>query len=750
MSILGNIRRFFFQKASTDFDANEAFRRNQLRYNALYALDPDVLVRHLAAFNRGDICGLERVLEEFEAREDKMRIGAFKMAAAVSSKPWEVRAVRGEEDNPRAKLHRDTLTRFWNRIEVTDAFCRNRKGGLRLLAKQMMEAQSRVYSVHDIAWRVNADGTLDATFTHVPAWCFENRTGRLRYIRNDGDTRGEEMREGEWLVTVGEGVGIAAAILAMAKRLSWNDWLLFSEKCGMPVVMGNTSAQQGSPAWEALARAIKAVAPKTGILADTGTQLNAVSMGAGGQTTYREMVETVDRAISALYRGGDLATVSSVPSAAGVNAQEGESELMDADGCALVAETLRDQVEKFVIRFVCGDFEPLAGIVVNPPAETLDTEREIRIDQHLAGLGVRLSKADALARYGRIEAKDEGDAMAPAAPAPSQLKGSEGERWKGQNLSSLRLFNSSTVQPDRKVVASPLLAAFARDTGAAAERMAALLDRLDAGEDVAAEARKLAEELPGLMKGEPEMAAVLEEEMARAFAVGIEATKGTKRTKGEEETVALANVTDANGMEHADKGMQGGGRFVSKDGGGTADGNQEKAGAPRNDGKITFGNSRKKEEADAQARKRGYKGIDDLMEQSASVPRERIDAILKGGDTCAPHEAVAVLRSGATIQPPGDEQPVKLGEFALRHYVCGERRGSPDIDRLKTLPAAISAIRAPNQVLHELDDKPVLPDDKGKYPSKTQTIYKRAMGKKSNMAVYAYTDSGVLSAWHVE
>ena len=86
MNILDGIRRFFFQKASSDFDANEAFRRNQLRYNALRALDPNVLVRHLEAFARGDICGLERVIDEFEAREDKMRIGSFKMGAAVSSK----------------------------------------------------------------------------------------------------------------------------------------------------------------------------------------------------------------------------------------------------------------------------------------------------------------------------------------------------------------------------------------------------------------------------------------------------------------------------------------------------------------------------------------------------------------------------------------------------------------------------------------------------------------------------------------
>jgi len=435
MNILGNMARFFFQKSSNDFDANETFRRNQARYNALYALDPNVLVRHLEAFERGDICGLMRILEEFETREDKMRIGAFKMSAAVSSKPWEVRINKGEENNERAKLHQETLTKFWNRIETTDAFCRNRKGGLRLLVKQMMSAQSRVYSVHDIVWKVNGDGTLTASFTHVPAWCFENRTGRLRYIKNDGETHGEEMRDGEWLVTVGEGVGVPAAILAMAKRLSWNDWLLFSERCGMPVVVGKTPAPIGSKARAALARAIRSVAPKTGLVADLDAQMDIVSLGAnGGPATYRALVDVVDRAISSLYRGGDLATVSGGQDAAGVNAQDGESELMDADGCAMISETLRDQVERFVIRFECGDFEPLAGIVINPPAETEDIDRDIKIDDHLAGLGVKLSKKDALARYGRTEAEDENDALVlPSAPVTDPAS----QKLTAQDIASL-------------------------------------------------------------------------------------------------------------------------------------------------------------------------------------------------------------------------------------------------------------------------------------------------------------------------
>ncbi len=574
MGILSGISRFFFQKRTNDFDANEAFRRNQARYNALYALDPDVLVRHLSAFERGDICGLERVLDEFELREDKMKIGAFKMAAAVSSKPWEVRIRKGEEENPRAKVHQRALTRFWNRVEATDAFCRNRKGGIRLLVKQMMSAQSRVYSVHDICWKVNGDGTLSATFTHVPAWCFENRTGRLRYIRNDGQTQGEEMRDGEWLVTVGEGVGIPSAILAMAKRLSWNDWLLFSEKCGMPVIIGKTAAQRGTPAWDQLARAIRAVAPKTGLVADTGSDLSAVPMGsASGTGTYRELVDTVDRAISALYRGGDLATVSSGPDAAGVNAQDGESELMDGDGCAMISETLRDQVEKFVIRFECGDFEPLAEIVINPPAETEDIDREIKIDSHLAGLGVKLSKSDALQRYGRTESADENDALQnPQPAAPGGFGGLPNERPPAARLqTALPSFKTAPSKPDAQgegqepgALLEPFLSALKNDCKPLADEVEELLK-----DPTPEKARALLDKIPDLVPEDPALAPLLAEEMAKAYG---EAWEESRAADGEDnlpnevqrgKTVPGTNSgsfapsrTHGTPREHRDKGFQ--------------------------------------------------------------------------------------------------------------------------------------------------------------------------------------------------
>ena len=521
--------RYWFQKRSSDFAIGKAEISNRMRYNALYMLDPDVLVRHLSAFAAGDIAGLEHVIEDFENRDDKMKIGAFKMAAAVASKPWEVRIAKGEEDNERARLHKDVLTRFWNRIEVTDAFCRNRKGGVRLLGKQMMSAQSRVYAVHDLVWNVRGDGELTATFTQIPAWCFENRTGELRYLREPGAYTGEPMRAGEWLVTVGEGVGVTAAILAMSKRLSWNDWLLFSEKCGMPLILGNTGAKENSPAWNALLSAIAAIAPKTGILTDLNSKMQAVQIGgSSGQATYKDLVETVDRAISALYRGGDLATMSSTQGeGTGSDSQDGESELMDGDGCAMVSETLHNQIDRFVIRFTCGDFEPLAGIVINPPAETTDIDREIKIDQHLGEFGIRLSKKDMLARYGRTEAKDDNDAAERKIQQQTPgMPGLENEKISHTPAGQSEGAGQRQSGEDQGKASEDVLKAFAQDTGPAADAVKALLK--DPSKE-AAEA--LLNRLPALIPEDPALAAVIAEAMAAEFSAGWLANEGHPYTK---------------------------------------------------------------------------------------------------------------------------------------------------------------------------------------------------------------------------
>ena len=332
---------------------------------------------------------------------------------------------------------------------------------------------------------------------------------------------------------VGEGVGISAAILAMAKRLSWNDWLLFSEKCGMPVILGNTGAKEDTPAWKNLLNAIANVAPKTGVLADLETKLQAVQVGgSSGQTTYRELIDVVDRGISALYRGGDLATVSQAGDSVGSDAQDGESELMDGDGCAMVSETLHNQIDRFVIRFTCGDFEPLAGIVINPPAETEDIDRDIKVDQHLGEFGIRLSKKDMLARYGRVEATDENDA---AIRKQAQQPGFGG--FGGLANEEVKRLSDSAVKP-ATTTAEPLnrstaelLKAFAADMSPAGKAVEELLNAFDKGEAASSplvkeKASALLSRLPSLLPDDPATAAVIAEAMAAEFGAKVENKAG--------------------------------------------------------------------------------------------------------------------------------------------------------------------------------------------------------------------------------
>lgn len=187
---------------------------------------------------------------------------------------------------------------------------------------------------------------------------------------------------------------------------------------------------------------------------------------------------------------------------------------------------------------------------------------------------------------------------------------------------------------------------------------------------------------------------------------------------------------------------------------GTVQGGRERF-TPHNDGKIQFGgNNIARDKADGQARRLGYVGIDELMQRSTTVPKERIDEILVGGnEPCEAHEAVAALRTCAEIPSgvPG-EQPVKLGERPLRHYVCGERRhrrGEPDVARLRTLPQALAAIRKCDRRHWELDDKPIARIGGESLPRGAQTVYVKRMAGRSATA-FAYTDSGVLNGWWLD
>lgn len=563
--MLDRITRFFFQKRSPETDRAAAERELRGRGSPMRGLDPDRLASAIEGFRAGSLGPLSRIVEEFELRDDTMCSCAAKMRAAAARCPHQVliREGVGDADRERAEAHRRALDRLWARARATDALSRNAKGGIRLLLKQMMDAQSFGFAAHELVWRPTPDGSLDVTFVKVPLQFFENRTGALRYLPDPNLYDGVEMAEGEWMVTAGAGVGIAAAVAACSKRLSLQDWLLFSERCGQPGLHAATDAKQGSEQWNNLVAAVANFGREWGIVTDMATKVDTVSLANGGTPPYPALVERMDRAIAVLYRGSDLSTLSAGGGSVGASQQGEEADILEQDACEMLSETLQEQVERPFIRYVFGDEEPLAYIQVSPVSHP-NLEMEMRIDQHLASLGVKLSKKEALERYQRTEASEDDPDDEPLKLAAPPAEGGFGAPGGGfglpneapapqdrENAIAKPLQNARSGSDGKSPVPEPapalkrVLAAFRSDLGPAAEELQRVLALPEA--EMREACKDLADRLPDLLPADPAMAAILAEELAGAFAeaAGETSHEDTKARSGE----ALANEKDAQGYK---------------------------------------------------------------------------------------------------------------------------------------------------------------------------------------------------------
>ena len=428
-------------------------------------------------------------------------------------------------------------------IRCTSAFNRAERGGIRLLKKQMMSARTHGWSAHNILWHTDG-GTLRAELIQIPMWHFENLTGELRFREHVTDWYGVPLWDGGWLVNSATPIGPAVALACCAKRMSLQDWMLFSERAATPGLLGKTAAAPGTDAWNNLCEMLNRWSRAWVGAVDKDTDITPVSLNTG-TPPMPQLVERMDRAIAALYRGADLSTISK-GEGLGASLQGEESDMLESDQCAEISEALHEQVDRLVIRYMCGDDEPLAYIWIEPVSKP-DVESNTKIDDHLAKFGIRLSKRDMLQRYGRAEAADDSDALEP----PAQGYGD------GQSPSFAPLPNERTLSDARKPLANRLqnaprgadaqraasgadapegvFRAFAeavsKDAEPLAEQVQKLLDLIDAGKEAEAAsfAASLSANLASYLPEDPESATVLAEAMAEKYATTWEAARGEKK-----------------------------------------------------------------------------------------------------------------------------------------------------------------------------------------------------------------------------
>jgi hypothetical protein len=190
----------------------------------------------------------------------------------------------------------------------------------------------------------------------------------------------------------------ATSVAYMFKNLSLKDWLIFSERFGMPLPVGKTSATKGSDEWDAFVEALRSIGQDWGIVTNPDGTVELKDAGSGGERPQQPLVEYMDAAIAILWRGGDLSTKSE--DATGATQQTEERENIEAADALMVNETLWHYIDAQIIRALFGPDAPILAYVALKPKLRIDADRELKVWDFAVQHGMPMAKSDFRARFG--------------------------------------------------------------------------------------------------------------------------------------------------------------------------------------------------------------------------------------------------------------------------------------------------------------------------------------------------------------
>lgn len=406
------------KKSNVSAERIKAFLRS--RFNPVRNLEPSLLSTYLDQFKQGYFSQIAQIWDTIEERDDTLSSVVNKRKKSVSRNGWDILPV-DDADATEVEAHTEALTRFYNNITVTNAIDENEQGEVGLLVRQMMDAVGKRYAVHEVVWQPSAEG-ITAHFRFVPLWFFENTTGRLRFLASQGATYGVDLEDGAWMVTVGDGLMAASSIAWMFKSLSLKDWLIYSEKCGIPGVHGKTDSQKDSAEWENLVDAVQNFANDWAVVTNNGAEIALIDASAKGTLPFPPLVERMSRAIAAIWRGADLSTISAGDGdGSGASLQGEEADIIEQDDAALISETLSRNIDRRVIEYTFGRGVRPAAYFRLKTSTRQNVELDMRTDEFLLNAGAPLDVQATLERYGRQMPEDTATLLKPVASPLQQI-----------------------------------------------------------------------------------------------------------------------------------------------------------------------------------------------------------------------------------------------------------------------------------------------------------------------------------------
>jgi phage gp29-like protein len=398
------------------------------RFNPIRSLTPELLAQYLDSFKTGYLRQCALIWDAIEERDDTLAGVISKRKAAAARHGWEILTLDSvpKEQQAEADRHKEVLENFYNNLTAVNAIDENERGEVSLLIRQMMDAIAKKYAIHEIVWQPSGPAGLTAELRFVPLWFFEHTTGRLRFLQSEGIIEGVPMDDTSWMVSVGPGLMPACSVAYMYKTMSLRDWVIYNARHGMPGIHGKTDAAKGSDEWDTMVEAVQNFAAELSMVTNSSGSIEKIDLSTTGQIPYPPLVERMDRAMAAIWRGADLSTLSGKTSDAGQGAslQGDETAILEQDDCQWLSETLSRNLDRRVIEYHFGPgVLPLAYIKIKT-SQRKNIQQEIAVDSFLHQAGVPISIDSLLERYNRPQ-PDPNDLLlgraVPGEPFPSVL-----------------------------------------------------------------------------------------------------------------------------------------------------------------------------------------------------------------------------------------------------------------------------------------------------------------------------------------
>lgn len=366
--------------------------------NPLAGLSPTALV---AALNNRDAGWLrDFALLYLKLEETDLLLAGLcaKRRSAAARLPWEITINEGFEDDRDAQRQADALNYLYSNLTHRDALDLDHEGGVGSLIEACMYSVFLGYDVHEIIWQPHgADLTLEATHAHLAL--FEQTTGRLKYAGPAGGIGTTPLDRGDWLKVKGQGIGVALAIAAMYKNLTWKDWLAFNEMCSQYAIHGKTSATHKSEQWNDFADALAAYGSDFAFLTGPEGAVEFPSANVNGNQSFAPLHEALERTQARIVMGSDLSTLSR-REGTGASLQGDDKHMLLEDDARKMSEALNAGIDKPALEYLFGPgTQALVSFRLIPPMQQND-QLEMEKDKHLRDMGVVVSAAALADKWG--------------------------------------------------------------------------------------------------------------------------------------------------------------------------------------------------------------------------------------------------------------------------------------------------------------------------------------------------------------